>query len=39
MGEFVYTVSDVNRFVQRILSAEDILSGIRVRGEISNSKV
>ncbi|MGI5877684.1 MAG: exodeoxyribonuclease VII large subunit [Christensenellales bacterium] len=39
MGEFVYTVSDVNRFVQRILSAEDILSGIRVRGEISNSRV
>jgi exodeoxyribonuclease VII large subunit len=39
MSEFVYTVSDVNRYAQRILSAEEILSGIRVRGEISNYKV
>lgn len=38
MSEFVYTISDVNRYAQRILSAEDILSGIRVRGEISNFK-
>lgn len=31
-----YTVSDVNRFIKQIFSAEDILHNINIKGEISN---
>lgn len=31
-----YSVSDVNLFIKRILSAEEILYGIHIKGELSN---
>lgn len=35
-GIRVYTVSEVNRYIGALLESDDILSGIWVRGEISN---
>ncbi len=36
MADFVFTVSEVNGYVKKILEAEDLLQRIKIRGEISN---
>jgi len=38
MGEFIFTVSQLNEYVQGIFSRDPILRGIYVKGEISNFK-
>ncbi len=36
--EKVYSVSDINNYIKQIVSSDGILSGLSVRGEISNFK-
>ena len=36
MADFVFTVSEVNGYVKKILEAEELLQNIKIRGEISN---
>ncbi len=36
MADFVFTVSEVNGYVKKVLEAEDLLQRIKIRGEISN---
>jgi exodeoxyribonuclease VII large subunit len=38
MGELVYSVAELNGYVQRLLSMETLLQGVQVRGEVSNCK-
>lgn len=35
-SEFIFTVSEINGYVKKIIDFEDILQNIQVRGEISN---
>ncbi len=36
MADFIFTVSEVNGYVKKILEAEELLQNIKIRGEISN---
>ena len=36
MADFVFTVSEVNGYVKKVLEAEELLQNIKIRGEISN---
>lgn len=38
MGELVYSVAELNGYVQRLLSMESLLRGVQVRGEVSNCR-
>lgn len=38
MSELVYSVAELNGYVQRLLSMETLLQGVQVRGEVSNCK-
>ncbi|MCK5128851.1 MAG: exodeoxyribonuclease VII large subunit [Clostridiales bacterium] len=36
MANFIFTVSEVNGYVKKVLEAEDLLQDISIRGEVSN---
>lgn len=36
MADFIFTVSEVNGYVKKVLEAEELLQNIKIRGEISN---
>ncbi|MGI6705479.1 MAG: exodeoxyribonuclease VII large subunit [Clostridia bacterium] len=38
MGDFIFTVSQLNEYVKGIFSRDPILRGIYIKGEISNFK-
>ena len=39
MADKIYTISELNNLIKRILDAEDALTGIYVKGEMSNYKL
>ena len=36
MADFIFTVSEVNGYVKKVLEAEELLQNIKIRGEVSN---
>jgi exodeoxyribonuclease VII large subunit len=38
MADFIFTVSEVNGYVKKVLEAEELLQNIKIRGEVSNYK-
>ena len=39
MSDKIFTISELNNYIKRILDAEDVLTGLYVKGELSNYKV
>lgn len=39
MADMVYTVTDVNRYVEQMLGRDRVLRSLRIRGEVSNLRV
>jgi len=39
MSDKIFTISELNKYIKRLLDADDTLSGIYVKGELSNYKM
>ncbi|MCL2628158.1 MAG: exodeoxyribonuclease VII large subunit [Oscillospiraceae bacterium] len=39
MAEKIFTITQLNNYIKRILDADDVISGVYVKGELSNYKV